>query len=731
MLEELEKVRSQLSIKKQQCLVLSRKLSDLKSGNMSDNYRIVRCEAEKLTLKQQNSVLEGINRIFRETLSCHTEEDLGKMCLKVVEEVTLSQFGVIAELSKEGRLYDIAISNPGWKACRMANPVGHRIFPGGFDPKGIYGKVLRDGKGFYTNTPYVHPDSVGIPNGHPPLRAFLGVPLIHAERTIGMIGVANRAGGYRDTDLRAIKMMAPAIVQALLSKKAEKILRREAQILEQVHDAVITTDLDGKITLWNNGARRLFGYTAEEALGRPVSFIYFQEDFSVLNDKIMASVLDKGERELEIRARAKSGQIVFIHLSLSLLRNEDGSPYGLIGYSLDITARKQTEEELARQKELLQQIFDNIPILLVMWDAQIGGFVINRYTEAVLGWTTEDANKGNFMSKVYPESTYRAKVAASMQSHEAGWREWKSITKDGRSVPIEWANIRLSNDTILRIGVDLTERKEAERALRQLNETLEQRVTERTAIAETRASQLQRLALELSNTEDRERRQIAMILHDDLQQYLAAIRFHLQMLESKDPKIDTMKDRVKQLIRLIDESIQKCRSLSHELSPPVLHRNGLLAALQWLAQDIEAKHGLKVRLETDDEVKPASRALGSLLYRSVRELLFNVVKHSTADVAVIEVRKKTGWIKICVKDRGKGCDPSKIRQKDGNMEGFGLFNIEERINFMGGKFEIHSASGKGCTVILTVPNEGRPVEEEKSLHSEVVKHKISDISAGN
>jgi GAF domain-containing protein len=86
--------------------------------------------------------------------------------------------------------------------------------------------VLKDGKGFYTNNPASHPDSIGLPEGHPPLASFLGVPLIQAGKTIGMVGVANRTGGYRDKDLKALKMLSPAFVQALLSKRSEQALRQ-------------------------------------------------------------------------------------------------------------------------------------------------------------------------------------------------------------------------------------------------------------------------------------------------------------------------------------------------------------------------------------------------------------------------------------------------------------------------------------------------------------------------
>jgi PAS domain S-box-containing protein len=138
-------------------------------------------------------------------------------------------------------------------------------------------------------------------------------------------------------------------------KKAEEAMRREAQILAQVHDCVVTTDLQGNITLWNRGAERVFGYSADEALGQNISLVYFDEDLPILSDGIIAPMLERSENELEVRCRHKSGREVFLHLSLSVLHDENGSLIELIGYSLDITERKKAEEALCQSNEELNR----------------------------------------------------------------------------------------------------------------------------------------------------------------------------------------------------------------------------------------------------------------------------------------------------------------------------------------------------------------------------------------
>ncbi|PWB66134.1 MAG: hypothetical protein C3F14_04550, partial [Deltaproteobacteria bacterium] len=152
------------------------------------------------TIRQQNIVLDGIGRILQLALTSETEEKLGRACLAVAEEVTGSKFGFIGEIGPDGFLHDIAISDPGWELCTMHDSTGHRRSPGDFPLHGLYGKVLLDGKAFFTNEPSAHPDSIGTPEGHPRLTAFLGAPLLQDGKTIGMAGLGNREGGYRAED---------------------------------------------------------------------------------------------------------------------------------------------------------------------------------------------------------------------------------------------------------------------------------------------------------------------------------------------------------------------------------------------------------------------------------------------------------------------------------------------------------------------------------------------------
>ena len=410
-------------------------------------------------LQRQSEVLLGINRLLELALGPLTQEELCEAGLAVVEDLTASRISFIGEIGPDGFLHDLAISNPGWDACKMNDRTGHRRPPGNFPIHGIYGRVLADGTSLIVNDPAAHPDRIGLPEGHPPLTTFLGVPLFREGRVAGMIAVANRAGGYRLEDQEALEAIAPAVIEAL-------------------------------------------------------------------------------------------------------------------------------------------------------------------------------------------------------------------------------------------------DRKRAEEALRELNATLETKVAARTAELANRARQLQKLALELSQAEDRERRRIAVILHDDLQQQIAAAKFHVGLIASRVKHDPSLRKATAQVDDMLMEAVEKSRRLSHDLSPAILQNGALGEALRWLADQMRIKHGLTVRVDGDRRVNSDSEALKTFLYRAAQELLFNVVKHARTDRARVRLRRLGRCLCLSVSDRGRGFDPQALEA----TKGFGLLSIRERIELLGGRMTIRSRAGRGSTFFIAIPD---------------------------
>jgi PAS domain S-box-containing protein len=180
-----------------------------------------------------------------------------------------------------------------------------------------------------------------------------------------------------------------AFVDITEPKAAEQVLRRQAQIIEQIHDAVIETDLQGVIRLWNRGAERIYGYASSEAIGQHVSFLYFPEDLYLLQEHVLDPLHRKGEHEVEKRIRRKSGEACFIHLSLSMLRDEAGAAYGMIGYSTDLTQRHNAEEALRRSEERLRAILRNSPAAIYIKDPAGAYLEYSRQAEVWTGLSRE------------------------------------------------------------------------------------------------------------------------------------------------------------------------------------------------------------------------------------------------------------------------------------------------------------------------------------------------------
>jgi PAS domain S-box-containing protein len=252
--------------------------------------------------------------------------------------------------------------------------------------------------------------------------------------------------------------------------------------------------------------------------------------------------------------------------------------------------------------------------------------------------------------------------------------------------------------SICMIVTDLTQQKKSEQKLKDNADELHNKNIE----LNNRAEQLSRLSSQLTLSEQFERRRLAKILHDHLQQLLVAAKIGVETIFSQRTAEEQPK-QVKEIVGLLTESINVSRSFTVELCPPILYESGLSQALEWLSSWMNEKHRFHVDLVIDKTAVPINENMRILLFESVRELLFNVFKHAGVDSARVElIRKDEEYLKVIVSDEGVGFDSTKIGQiSNSNSAGFGLFSIRERLSLMGGRFELTSALGKGTIVSLT------------------------------
>ena len=217
--------------------------------------------------------------------------------------------------------------------------------------------------------------------------------------------------------------------------------------------------------------------------------------------------------------------------------------------------------------------------------------------------------------------------------------------------------------------------------------------------------QIRDLAAELTATEQTERHRLAQVLHDDLQQRLFAIQMHLSFLRDAYEKNDLQAIAVDfpQIEEWLADAIQVTRQLSVDLSPPVLHGEGLVEAVIWLASQMEEQYGLKVTIKSEGTPARLEEKMRVLVFYAVRELLFNIVKHAGIAEASVRFEHEDSCLLVIVQDAGSGFDSAKILN-DPTMA-HGLLIVRHRLNLLGCSIEVNSEPGNGTEVIIEVPYE--------------------------
>ncbi|MEG4106961.1 PAS domain S-box protein [Microcoleus sp. S13_C5] len=281
------------------------------------------------------------------------------------------------------------------------------------------------------------------------------------------------------------------------SKQAEYELQKHQQLLDSILTTIpnfiyIYDAVENQNIYANESVTAILGYTVKEwqDLGiEAIANLVHPDDMLKLITgmerlKHSSNACETDDRDYRIKH--KNGEWRWVHdRSTIFKRTPDGKMRQIIGSVLDISDRKQAEESLRQQKELLQTIFDNVPIMLAFLDKNGQINWVNRHWEQVLGWSLAETKDGDILAEFYPQPEYRQYVLDEIQAARQKWSDFKTQVRDGRIIDTSWANVRLSDGSCIGIGQDITERKRVEAELKELNETLEAQVAQRTAELET------------------------------------------------------------------------------------------------------------------------------------------------------------------------------------------------------------------------------------------------------
>jgi len=451
----------------------------------------------------------------------------------------------------------------------------------------------------------------------------------------------------------------------------------------------------------NLTAEKLFGYTLQEAVGRHGSEWIIPQD----RERVKTMMLLDYTAPYYVTALRKDGTTFACEIQARTM--DMGGRSIRVTALRDITARTKSDDEIKENEEKLRQIMENISdvVWLISFDQSRMLYVSPSY-ERVWGRSCQSLydNPRGYMQTIHP----RDKLAVITRFRQYGLtgrfdHTFRIVRPNGgvRWIHARMFPIRDERGEVVRhagISTDITEEKLAEETLHKA----ESELVQANALLAVRANQLRALAGELTMAEQRERKRVSKVLHDGLQQNLASARLQLAgIMEQQNAAL--LVPELNEIDQVIAESIAMSRSLIADLSPPVLHDRGLGAGLEWLARRMQDKHGLSVELCIENNIELAED-IKHLVFESVRELLFNIVKHAGADHAQVRMQhSQEAGMRITIRDEGVGFDPERLKSAGDVGCGFGLFSISERIGLLGGTFEIDSAPGKGSRFVLTVP----------------------------
>jgi PAS domain S-box-containing protein len=437
----------------------------------------------------------------------------------------------------------------------------------------------------------------------------------------------------------------------------------------------------------------------------------------------------RGEKirdQKEIIRTPATGELRHRQVSAAPVRDATGDIIGSVSVVRDITERRKAEAALEKMRFMLsegQKI------------AHVGSFEYEAATATTV-WSDEECRIYGLPPGT-PSPAYDVMLEKFIHRDDAAplHETFTEAVKNGSIYELEHRIVRPDgsvrvvhdrahpyfdeNGELVRyVGatLDITERKQAEdhllaseEALRQANESLEQRVRERTMDLQNLTEQLERsrhelrkLASELVMSEERERKRIAGVLHDEIAQTLAAARMRLDLLQSTQSD-QKDKQTLQEVKAFLVQSIQETRALMNDVGNPLLFDLGLKAACDSLASRLMETHPVRISCDIPDAYKHLDPDVKTILYQVVRELLNNIAKHSRAQNAHVMIYTEGGHFRVQVTDDGVGFDPQSLGAPTAEG-GYGLYSIRERLIAIGGSLRIESAPGTGTVVTAILPS---------------------------
>ncbi len=479
-------------------------------------------------------------------------------------------------------------------------------------------------------------------------------------------------------------------------RQTEQALRRSEEqfraIFENALVGLYRTTPDGQILMANPAIVQMLRYSSFEELARrdlekggfeprcprPTFKKHIEKEGGVVG--------------LESAWQRSDGTALYVRESAQAVRDDMGNILYYEGTVEDITDRMEADAELRRASVFL----DSMSEALSVTDSDLKIIRVNEASCKLWGYS-RDEMLGKSALELFahegPSTHEQKEEKLAVPSGGEGESEAMAVTKDGRMVPVAVSGRALKDEqgnitSFVAVVHDITERKRAEQALAQYQ------------------TQLRSLVSQLATTEERERKEIEAALHDDLLQKLALCKMRLDELSQSEMPGD-LAHSLNEIAESVREMIKSTRSLTFDLTSPVLYDIGLEAAIRdWLDREVSGKYDTVFEFEDDGQPRQLGNDLRVMLYRAVRELGTNVIKHSRAERATVSIRSQGDDVEIIVEDDGIGMENQNNRNDTGDLgcrRGLGLFGIRERLDHFGASMKIDSEAGVGTRISIVVP----------------------------
>lgn len=620
-------------------------------------YSIERKDIEQ-KLKEQNNIINAINRIFVNYLHYKTKEDLALLCLNIAEEITGSEISFIGEISPGSFFHNEVISDVGWKLCQIHDRKGHRKPPGSFKTNGLYEKVLRKGKAFMTNKPFSHPESAGTPKGHPAIKSFLGIPMISGGKTMGIIALANKKGGFKVKDVEIMEALSPTITEVLRYRQTEEDLMHTKNDLQLAQEVSNTgswrLDLLKNKLYWSKECYKIFGISSDTPLDYKTFLLAVYPDDRDYVDREWKEAL-KGNPYDVVHRIAVGDKIKWIREKANLEYNRHELKGGF-GIAQDITELKEAQKEISSLAKFPSE--DPNPIFRVTDKLEI--IYSNKPAQELL-------EKFGLKSFIIPKSLADSLEPSIRKKNKDGLM---TLELDIGKLIYEFSIIPVKGTGYFNIyGKDITERKKAEKA---------------------------KIKLLHNRIQNKEKRKLAEELHDTVTQTLFSSNL-LSEAVSKGWEKNPQKalENLKKVRDLNRAAFLETRTILYELIPKKIAQESLADLIKSLVDAVILKFDIKFDIKFLGDYK-LSYKVKHQVYRITQEAINNIVKHSKAKRAAIDCMVSPKELKLIISDDGIGFD---IKNKS-SKKNFGLDIMNKRAMTIGAKLDIVSNTRSGTRITL-------------------------------